>query len=198
MKFIIATNNQKKLRELREILSAFNIYAVSLMDAGISSEVEETGTTFEENARLKAEAAMKVLGIPAIADDSGLVVDALGGEPGIYSARFGGDRCKNDQERYEYLLERIQDVSDGKRRARFVSTVACLFPNGREIITRGECKGIILRTPQGDGGFGYDPIFYLPSEGMSMAEITQERKNEISHRAIALSKLKKELSKIFK
>ncbi|MEG2571281.1 MAG: non-canonical purine NTP pyrophosphatase, partial [Clostridia bacterium] len=160
MKFIIATNNQKKLAELRDILTELGVYAVSLMDAGISSEVEETGSTFEENARLKAQAAMDILGIPAIADDSGLVVDALGGEPGIYSARYGGELLKNDTERCDFLRGKMTDVEDGARTARFVSAVACLFPDGREIITRGECEGTILRAPQGDGGFGYDPIFF--------------------------------------
>ncbi|MEG2376943.1 MAG: XTP/dITP diphosphatase [Clostridia bacterium] len=196
MKFIIATNNQKKLAELRDILTELGVYAVSLMDAGISSEVEETGSTFEENARLKAQAAMDILGIPAIADDSGLVVDALGGEPGIYSARYGGELLKNDTERCDFLRGKMTDVEDGARTARFVSAVACLFPDGREIITRGECEGTILRAPQGDGGFGYDPIFFVPSEGKTMAQISKERKNEISHRALALAKLKVELSKI--
>jgi len=196
VKFIIATNNKKKLRELREILDEFGIYAVSLDDAGICSEVEETGTTFEENAVLKAQDAMKIMGIPAIADDSGLEVDALGGEPGIYSARFGGDACANDVERYELLLKKLENVPDEERTARFVWAIACVFPDGRKIITRGECEGTITRSPQGDGGFGYDPIFYLPDEKMTMAEITQERKNEISHRAASLAKLREEFKNI--
>ena len=130
MKFIIATNNKKKLKELRGILDEFGIYAISLEDAGICSEVEETGTTFEENAILKASDAMRIMGIPAIADDSGLEVDALDGEPGIYSARFGGDACKNDVERYELLLKKLDGVPEEKRTARFVSAIACVFPDG--------------------------------------------------------------------
>ena len=196
MKFVIATNNPHKLKELRAILDDFGIYAVSLADAGICSEVEETGTTFEENAILKAEDAMRIMGVPAIADDSGLEVDALGGEPGVYSARYGGEACKNDVERYEYLLKKMESVPDGERTARFVSTVACLFPDGRRIITRGECPGVITRAPAGKGGFGYDPVFYVESEKATLAQITEERKNQISHRAAALTKLKSELAKI--
>ena len=196
MKFIIATNNKKKLKELRGILDEFGIYAISLEDAGICSEVEETGTTFEENAILKASDAMRIMGIPAIADDSGLEVDALDGEPGIYSARFGGDACKNDVERYELLLKKLDGVPEEKRTARFVSAIACVFPDGRKIVTRGECEGVITSEPHGDGGFGYDPVFFLPGESMTMAEITQERKNEISHRAASLEKLREELKKI--
>ncbi len=196
MKFIIATNNKKKLRELRDILEEFGIYAVSLSDAGICSEVEETGTTFEENAILKAQDAMRIMGIPAIADDSGLVVDALNGEPGIYSARFGGDECQTDEDRYNLLLKKMEGVAEEKRTARFVSAIACVFPDGRQIITRGECEGVITTEPQGDGGFGYDPIFFMPGEGMTMAEITQERKNEISHRSASLAKLREELKKL--
>lgn len=194
MKFIIATNNKKKLKELSAILSDFNIEAVSLSEAGIESDVEETGTTFEENARLKAEAAMKISGLPAVADDSGLMVDALGGEPGIYSARYGGDLCKNDTERYEYLLENMEGKAN--RSARFVSAICCIFPDGREIITRGEIEGEILEAPRGEGGFGYDPVFFVPEENLSMAEITAERKNEISHRARSLAQLRDKLKEV--
>lgn len=187
MKFVIATNNQKKLKELQKILVDFGVEAVSLAQAGITTDVEETGTTFEENAVLKAENAMKITGLPAVADDSGLVVAALGGEPGIYSARYGGDACKDDTERLELLLKNMEGKTD--RRAFFVSAVACVFPDGEKIVTRGECHGLITETAVGDGGFGYDPIFYLPNEGATMAEISAERKNEISHRAMALSNL---------
>lgn len=196
MKFIIATNNAKKLRELRAILDDFGIEAQSLSEAGIVSEVEETGTSFEENARLKAQAAMERSGLPAIADDSGLIVDALDGAPGVYSARYGGDACHDDVERYELLLRNLESVPDGARTARFVSAICLSFPDGREVMTRGEVEGEILRAPQGEGGFGYDPVFFLPGEGRSMAEIPAERKNEISHRARALSALRKELSQI--
>lgn len=196
MKFIIATNNKKKLKELSAILGTLGVEAVSLAEAGVESDVEETGTTFEENSRLKAVAAMEKSGLPAIADDSGLEVDALGGEPGIYSARYGGDKCADDKERYEYLLENMENVPEGKRTARFVSVITCTFPDGREVVARGEIEGEILRAPSGEGGFGYDPIFFVPSEGMTTAEMSAERKNEISHRARSLQIMSKKLKEI--
>ncbi len=196
MKFIIATNNKKKLRELSEILSKLGVSAVSLAEAGVESDVEETGTTFEENSRLKAVAAMEKSGLPAIADDSGLEVDALGGEPGVYSARYGGELCADDKERYEYLLKNMENVEDGKRSARFVSVITCVFPDGREISARGEIEGEILREARGEGGFGYDPIFFVKSENMTTAEMSQERKNEISHRARSLQIMSKKLEEV--
>ncbi|MBR5543097.1 MAG: XTP/dITP diphosphatase [Oscillospiraceae bacterium] len=196
MKFIIATNNKKKLRELGAILDKFGVEAVSLAQAGIVSDAEETGDTFEENSKIKAEAAMQVSGLPAIADDSGLVVDALGGEPGIYSARYGGDKCKDDVERYEFLLENMKNVPDGERSARFVSVITCVFPDGRLLSARGEIEGEILRSPRGEGGFGYDPVFFVAEENMSMAEMSQERKNEISHRARSLEIMAKKLEEV--
>lgn len=196
MEFIIATNNKKKLREMGAILEKLGVRALSLAEAGIESDAEETGTTFEENSRIKALAAMRVANLPAIADDSGLEVDALGGEPGVYSARYGGDKCRDDVERYEYLLENMKDVPDGKRQARFVSVITCVFPDGREISARGEIEGEILRTPHGEGGFGYDPIFFVPDEGMTTAEMTQERKNEISHRAKSLRIMAEKLEEV--
>lgn len=196
MEFIIATNNKKKLREMGAILEKLGVRALSLAEAGIESDAEETGTTFEENSRIKALAAMRVANLPAIADDSGLEVDALGGEPGVYSARYGGDKCRDDVERYEYLLENMKNVPDGKRQARFVSVITCVFPDGREISARGEIEGEILRTPHGEGGFGYDPIFFVPDEGMTTAEMTQERKNEISHRAKSLRIMAEKLEEV--
>lgn len=196
MEFIIATNNKKKLREMGAILEKLGVRALSLAEAGIESDAEETGTTFEENSRIKALAAMKVANLPAIADDSGLEVDALNGEPGVYSARYGGDKCRDDIERYEYLLENMKDVPDGKRAARFVSVITCVFPDGREISARGEIEGEILRAPHGEGGFGYDPIFFVPEEGMTTAEMTQERKNEISHRAKSLRIMAEKLEEV--
>lgn len=192
MKFVIATNNKKKLKELSAILETLDIEAISLKEAGVDTDVEETGTTFAENARLKAENAMKITGLPAVADDSGLEVMALGGEPGIYSARYGGD-LPDDEARYMYLLSNMKGIED--RDARFVSTICCTFPEGGEILVEGEIKGEILEIPIGDEGFGYDPVFYIPSEGCTMAQLTPERKNEISHRANALSKFKEELTK---
>ena len=196
MKFIIATNNAKKLKELRDILGRLGIDAVSLAEAGVFFDAEETGDTFEENSKIKAEAAMKASGLPAIADDSGLSVDALSGAPGVYSARYGGDECRDDTERYRLLLKNMENVPDGGRSARFVSVVTCVFPDGRVIYARGECEGEILRTPRGDGGFGYDPIFFVPSENASMAELSAEKKNSISHRARALELIEKKLSEI--
>lgn len=178
------------------ILEKFGVEALSLAEAGIESDAEETGETFEENSRIKALAAMQASRLPAIADDSGLEVDALGGEPGIYSARYGGDKCKNDVERYVYLLNNMKDVEDGKRTARFVSVITCVFPDGRELSARGEIEGEILREPHGEGGFGYDPIFFVASEGMTTAEMTQERKNEISHRAKSLEIMAKKLEEV--
>ena len=196
MKFIIATNNKKKLKEMSAILGELGVEAVSLAEAGVESDVEETGTTFEENSRLKAVAAMEKSGLPAIADDSGLEVDALGGEPGIYSARYGGDLCADDKERYEYLLKNMENVPDGERSARFVSVITCIFPDGREVVARGEIEGEILRKPFGDGGFGYDPIFFVREENMTTAEMSAERKNEISHRARSLRIMSKKLKEI--
>ena len=196
MKFIIATNNKKKLKELSAILGALGVEAVSLAEAGIESDVEETGKTFEENSRLKAVAAMEIANLPAIADDSGLEVDALGGEPGIYSARYGGDLCRDDTERYEYLLKNMENVPDGKRSARFVSVITCTVPDGREVVARGEIEGEILRAPVGEGGFGYDPIFFVPEENMTTAEMSAERKNEISHRAKSLKIMAEKLAEI--
>jgi len=195
MKFVLASNNPKKLKEMREILSELGIEVISQGEAGVNIEVEETGRTFEENALLKAAAVMEATGLPAVADDSGLMVDALGGAPGIYSARYGGDECRTDAERIEYLLRNMGDTDE--RGASFVSTIACVFPDGRRIITRGECTGLILREPRGSGGFGYDPVFYLPEYNMTMAEMSPEQKNKISHRAKALNNLKKELGKIY-
>lgn len=196
MKFLIATNNKKKLREIGAILEKLGVSAVSLSEAGVESDAEETGTTFEENSFIKAEAAMKISGLPTIADDSGLEVDALGGEPGVYSARYGGDKCKDDIERYEYLLENMRDVPKGKRSARFVSVITCVFPDGKTISARGEIEGEILFAPAGEGGFGYDPVFYVESEGMTTAEMSQERKNQISHRAKSLEILANKLREV--
>ena len=192
MKFVIATNNKKKLKELSAILETLGIDALSLKEAGVETDVEETGTTFAENARLKAENAMKITGLPAVADDSGLEVFALNGEPGIYSARYGGD-LPDDEARYTYLLSNMKGIED--RAARFVSTICCSFPNGDEILVEGEIRGEILEIAIGDGGFGYDPVFYLPDEECTMAQLSSERKNEISHRANALAKFKEELIK---
>ena len=187
MTFVIATHNAKKLKELKRILEPLGFDAVIREDL---PEVEETGTTFAENALLKAESACKVTGMPAIADDSGLVVDALGGAPGVYSARYAGEGA-TDRQRYEKLLEELRAVSTEQRTARFVSAVCCVFPDGKIITAEGACEGIIAFGPKGEGGFGYDPIFLVGER--SYAEMTAEEKDSISHRGRALAKLAQEL-----
>ena len=182
MKFVIATNNKKKLRELSKILDGLGIAACSLTEAGVTTDVEET----EENALLKAKNAVRMTGLPAVADDSGLAVEELDGAPGIYSARYGG--CQTDEERVGFLLQNMEGKAD--RAAYFVSAVACVFPDGTQFVTRGECHGEITLAPSGNGGFGYDPVFFLPEEGRTMAELSEERKNQISHRAKALAQFK--------
>lgn len=184
MKFILASNNNKKLEEMSAILSGLGVSVISQAQAGINTEPEETGRTFEENALIKAEAVMKLSGLPSIADDSGLAVEALGGEPGIYSARYGAPSCRSDHDRLMLLLANMKDKEH--RRAKFVSCIACIFPNGDRLTAHGQCEGEISFSPKGTGGFGYDPVFYLPEYGMTMAELEPELKNRISHRANAL------------
>lgn len=187
MTFVIATHNAKKLKELKRILEPLGFDAVIREDL---PEVEETGTTFAENALLKAESACKVTGMPAIADDSGLVVDALGGAPGVYSARYAGEGA-TDRQRYEKLLDELREVPTEQRTARFVSAVCCVFPDGTILTAEGACEGIIAFEPKGEGGFGYDPIFLVGER--SYAEMTAEEKDSISHRGRALAKLAQEL-----
>ncbi|WP_085833654.1 XTP/dITP diphosphatase [Clostridium merdae] len=187
MTFVIATHNAKKLKELRRILVPLGFDAIIREDL---PEVEETGTTFEENALLKAESACKETGMPAIADDSGLVVDALDGAPGVYSARYAGEGA-TDKQRYEKLLNELEAVPTEKRTARFVSAVCCVFPDGKVLTAEGACEGKIAYAPKGEGGFGYDPVFLVGEQ--SYAEMTAEEKDSISHRGLALSKLAQEL-----
>ena len=184
MKVILASQNQHKLVELSNILSKLGFEIALESEYGLHVEVEETGTTFEENSLLKAEAVMKASGLPVLADDSGLMVDALDGAPGVYSARYG--HKSSDQERTAYLLENMKGVPEGKRGAKFVCVITCLWPDGRKIVARGECPGVIAKAPHGENGFGYDPVFYLPERGMTYAELPSEEKNAISHRARAL------------
>jgi XTP/dITP diphosphohydrolase len=184
--FVIATHNQKKLKELERILKPLNISAVTAE----LEEVEETGTTFRENAYLKAEAACRQTGMPAVADDSGLMVDALGGAPGVYSARYAGEGA-SDADRIAKLLANLKDVPKEKRTAKFVSAVCCVFPDGKRIDVQGECPGEIAFEPHGNGGFGYDPVFLV--NGRSFAELSAEEKDSISHRGRALKKLAEQL-----
>ena len=188
MKYVLATNNPGKIREMREILPWYNIEFVTRKDIGIDIdiEIEETGATFEENALLKANAICSLSGLPSIADDSGLLVDALGGAPGVYTSSFGGKNL-TDSERCEYLLKKLKNTH--KRGAKFVCTIVCVFPGGRGIITaKGECPGRIADTLSGSGGFGYDPVFMPDGYDKTTAEMTPEEKNAISHRGNALRK----------
>ena len=189
MKLVLASKNQKKLKEMDEILSALGIEVCLQSDVGVDIDVEETGTTFEENSLLKAKAVMEASGLPAIADDSGLCVDALNGAPGVYSARYGGEGL-DDVGRYRLLLENMRGMP---RAAKFVSVIACCFPNGDVLTSRGECPGTIAFAPQGEGGFGYDPIFFIPPLKKTFAQLTAEEKNTISHRGKALKAFKTEL-----
>ena len=185
MKLILASNNAHKLREFKQILSPLGIEIISQSEAGCHFEVDETGTTFEENAYLKAVAVTEKTGLPAVADDSGLEVDALGGAPGIYSARYTGNHEDTDEDRLNLVLKNLGD--NPQRSARFVSCISCTFPNGDRIDTRGECEGTIQDHATGENGFGYDPIFYYPPMGKTTAEMTAEEKNQVSHRANALN-----------
>lgn len=184
MKVILASQNQHKLVELSAILSQLGFEIALESEYGLHVDVDETGTTFEENSLLKAEAVMKASGLPVLADDSGLMVDALDGAPGVYSARYG--HKNSDAERIEYLLSNLKDVPAEQRTAKFVCVITCLWPDGRKIVARGECPGVITHEVHGENGFGYDPVFYLPELGMTYAELPSEQKNAISHRARAL------------
>ena len=190
MKLLVATNNVGKIIELKRFLDIAGLELVTATEAGLplDFDVEETGVTFEENACLKASEYAKVTGLFALADDSGLEVDALGGEPGVYSKRWAGENV-SEAERNDFLLSKLADVPDEKRTARFVAALALAQPNG-EIVSslRGICNGVILRKPQGSGGFGYDPLFLVGDK--TLAQMSIEEKNEISHRADAFRKIK--------
>lgn len=193
MKIILASNNASKLREFKELVAGMDIELISQREAGCDFEVEETGTTFEENAFLKADAVTKATGCTAIADDSGLVVDALGGEPGVYSARYGLGHEASDEDRNRYLLNKLGDDTK-ERSARFVCCICCTMPDGTVLQTRGECEGEILHAPRGENGFGYDPLFLPVGYDKTTAEMSPDEKNAISHRGRAL----REFMKIFK
>ncbi|MBM6938726.1 XTP/dITP diphosphatase [Pseudoflavonifractor phocaeensis] len=190
MKLVLASKNEKKLKELRDILSAQGVEVVSEADVGVDVEVEETGTTFAENAYLKAHAVMEAAGLPAVADDSGLCVDALNGAPGVYSARYGGPDL-DDAGRYRLLLENMRGQLD--RRCKFVSAICCCFPDGTKVEAQGECAGTLAYAPRGTDGFGYDPIFFLPELKKTFAQLTAEEKNAISHRGKALAAFREKL-----
>ena len=191
MKVVLASKNQHKLVEMRDILSAQGVEVVLESDAGVDVEVEETGATFEENSLLKARAVMEAAGLPAIADDSGLSVDALNGAPGVYSARYGGEGL-DDAGRYRLLLENMRGQLD--RRCRFVSVITLCMPNGDVISARGECPGALAYAPQGENGFGYDPVFFVPEKKRTFAQLTPKEKNAISHRGKALEAFQEKLA----
>ncbi len=191
MKLVLASKNPGKLQELREILGELGVEVLLETDVGLDLEVEETGTSFEENALLKADAVYKASGLPAVADDSGLVVDALEGAPGIYSARFGG--LHSDPERIALLLQKLEGIPRERRTARFVSAIACRLPDGRCVTARGTCEGLITDAPRGTGGFGYDPVFLEPSLGRTFAELAPAEKHAVSHRGKALRAFSKRL-----
>ena len=186
MKVELASKNRHKLVEISKITEKFDMELVLQSDLGVDIDVEETGTTFEENSFIKAEAVMKATGLPALADDSGIAVEALNGEPGIYSARYGFDESLDDWGRLELLLKNTEHVPDGQRQAQFVCVITMVTPDGQTIQARGEIHGELTREPAGENGFGYDPIFYYPPLGKTTAELSPEEKNAVSHRGNAL------------
>ena len=189
MKMVLVSKNPHKLVEIQKIVERFDIQLVLESELGVDIDVEETGTTFEENSLLKAKAVMEATGLPALADDSGIAVDALNGAPGVYSARYGFDDTLDDWGRLQLLLKNTENVPDGQRQAQFVCVITLMTPEGQMIQARGEVHGELLRAPAGTGGFGYDPIFYYPPLGKTLAEVAPEEKNQVSHRARALKVL---------
>ena len=183
MKYVLATYNPGKLKEMGAILARFGVEVVSPKDLGLTVDVEETGTTFAENAMLKAKAICAAAQLPAIADDSGLCVDALNGGPGVYSARYGGEGL-DDRGRYMLLLNNMRGQTT--RAAHFACAIACAFPNGDTLTAEGRCDGTIAFAPMGEGGFGYDPVFFVPEKAKTFGQLTAEEKSAISHRGRAL------------
>ncbi len=191
MVFAVATNNQKKLKEIQRILDSFGITAKTLKELDINIEIEENGTTFEENAVIKSKAIAEIANLPTISDDSGLEVDALGGAPGVYTARFAGKHATDD-ENIDKLLAEMDGVEKAKRTARFVSAVCLYMPDGRNTVCRGTCEGWIGWERIGDGGFGYDPVFMVGET--SYSQMTAQEKDAISHRGSALRQLKEKIN----
>lgn len=187
-KIILATQNRGKIREFKQMMAKYEVEVLSLLDINYTDEIEETGMTFEENALIKArEIALKHHAI-VIADDSGLTIDELNGEPGVYSARYAG-QMRSDEDNIDKVLIKLKDVPSDKRTAQFVCVLATVDEVGKETIVRGVCEGEILYERRGLGGFGYDPIFYLPELEKTMAQLSDDEKNAISHRALAFKKL---------
>lgn len=188
MKIVVATHNKGKFREFKAALEPLEIEAVSIADVVTVPEPEETGTTFLENARIKAQYYMKASQLPCLADDSGLAVDVLDGAPGVYSARYAGEAC-DDEANNAKLIQALQAVPFEKRTARYVCELVLAYPDGREVTATGYCEGLIQDRPEGEGGFGYDPYFYVPQFQQTMAQISLAQKNAISHRGLALQSL---------
>ena len=186
-RLLVATRNHGKLRELSDLLGSVPFELVSLADAGIEVDVEETGHTFEDNAVLKAETYRDLSGMLTLADDSGLEVDALGGEPGVRSARYAGPDA-TDSDRIQLLLKNLQSTPEATWAAQFTCVIAIASPGEETRLFPGSCRGRIVREPRGENGFGYDPVFLFPDLGLTMAELTPEQKNEVSHRALAVRK----------
>lgn len=186
MKVILASKNPHKLEEIAQIVAPLGIELVLQSQLGVDLDVDETGTTFEENSLLKAMAVMRATGLPALADDSGLAVDALGGAPGIYSARYGDDPSMDDRDRRELLLKNMEHIPAEQRQAKFVCVITLVYPDGRTIQARGEVHGQIDVQAKGSGTFGYDPVFYYPPMEKTFGEMSSQEKNKISHRANAL------------
>ena len=193
MKLVVATHNQGKIREFKAVFHNLGIEVVGVGELVHVPEPEETGTTFLENARIKAQYYMKATNLPCMADDSGLAVDALGGAPGVYSARYAGPDCDDEANNIK-LVHELQAVPFENRTAHYVCELVLAYPDDRELIARGTCSGLIQDTPEGDGGFGYDPYFYVPELKKTMAQISMEEKNKISHRGRALEALVAQLS----
>ena len=197
MKILVATHNNGKLREYAEILSDLAIEWLTLDDVGIADEIEETGKTFEDNARLKAAGYFERSGMITLADDSGLEVDALNGEPGVYLARYGGPGL-DSVDRYNLLLKNMEGIPTEERTARFRCVIAIAAPGQDMVTDEGVREGLIAYEPHGSNGFGYDPVFWLPGYKMTLAEMASEAKNQISHRALALKAIRPRLESLLK
>lgn len=194
-RIIFATSNEGKMKEIRMILSDLDVEVLSLKEAGIRAEIEENGSTFEENAIIKAKAIMELSGEIVFSDDSGLEVDYMGKAPGVYSARFLGEDTSYDIKN-QYIIDQLKDAKEEERTARFVCVIACAFPDGRVVTRRGTIEGLIAHEISGANGFGYDPVFYLPEYGCTTAELSPERKNEISHRGKALRAMRDVIAEV--
>lgn len=191
-KIIFATGNEGKMREIRQIMGDLGLPVLSMKEAGASMEIQEDGRTFQENAVIKAKAVWEKTGGIVLADDSGLEVDYLGGEPGVYSARYMGEDTSYEIKN-QAIIQRLENAPEDERTARFVCHIAAVMPDGSVLNSHGTMEGVIAREPAGQGGFGYDPILYLPQLGKTSAETTMEEKNQISHRGKALRDMKEQL-----